>query len=248
MLFRSLGNCFSNVLNLVWVKVEKKANQPPNTYWTNNMSHPQSTTSWNCHKILLNHSHRLFQVCLSSWKPNSSDRVRSPLGAYILSMLGFQACRQRFKTCVFISRDDLRCHFILTLVLHHQQSLYTLSSPGAWRRPALPLPAGVVWGEYCCILWQSPVPAVRSSSAHVSMRRLSPTPTLLTWHPSCEPAEREKCQKAPQTCHNSTRALVHPDASAFIKHVERVLLVFGSCNQNHSTMVLSKCIKSSEFH
>lgn len=159
---------------------------------------------------------KVFFMCLTNLKPNSNDRVISPLGAHILSTL-FSDVLWMWDTCIFTSCDDLWCHFILTLVLLHQQSLYTPSNPGAWRRPASPLPAGAVWGEYCCILWQSPVQVVRSSSAHVNTLHLSPKPTLLTWHPSCEPTERDKCQKIPQTLQNSTKALVHTDASTFIK-------------------------------
>lgn len=150
-------------------------------------------------------------------------------------------------TCIFTSCDDLWCHFILTLVLLHQQSLYTPSNPGAWRRPASPLPAGAAWGEYCCILWRSPVPVVRSSSAHVNTLHLSLKPTPLTWRPSCEPTERDKCQKIPQTLQNSIKALVHTDASIFSKNL-RVFLIFGSNNKTYNIMLLRKCIKSSKFH
>lgn len=165
---------------------------------TNTTSCSKSTTCWmseNYHKITIYcwTIQWVFQLCLTNLK-NSNNRIVSPFCPHILSTADVPRLPD---TCIFTSCDDRGGYSVLTLALLRQQWRCTRSSRGAWRRRAWPLPAAAASAEYCCILWRSPGPAVRSSSARVNTPHLSPKPTLLTWHPSCEPTEREKCQKIP---------------------------------------------------
>ena len=79
---------------------------------------------------------------------------------------------------------------MLTLSPLHPRSRCTPSSRGAWSWPAWPPPAVAGWGGCCCIPWRSRGPTARWASAPVSSSSPTLKPTVLTWHPSCGPAEQ----------------------------------------------------------
>lgn len=158
MLFKMIRKVFLQSSALVlstiyWVRNKiKNTNKAANTTDTKQTPHPTKSEDYHKTTTYCWTTRKISQAWLNNSKPSSNDRVTSTLRCKYWLHAAFSDLDAPPRCFYLTIRTNLQCHSILTLFLPHQQSRCTLSSHGAWRRPAWPLPAEVVWVGCCCIL------------------------------------------------------------------------------------------------